>query len=133
MRRGEDDASEAKQSLLRALLNFRMFFNGGVNRFHRIGKKNGRIFLGDSPMMAKKIIRLVENSLLQLTSSETAPILLRPAFDVGACWSVIRRELHVEDSFLEGLIAPCPDRMKSLEFEWKRMTTRFWIRVPWRS
>jgi hypothetical protein len=102
-------------------------------RPERLGKKNGEMNHSHSTMTAKKILRFDENTYLRLTVARAVPILLRPAFDVGACWSVIRRELHVEDSFLEGLIAPCPDRMKSLEFEWKRMTTRFWIRVPWRS
>ncbi len=74
-----------------------------------------------------------EKRLLLLTFDPMVHIFLRPAFDVGAFWSVIRSELHVDDSFKEGLVAPCPDRTKSLEFEWKRMIMRFWIRVPWRS
>lgn len=99
-------------------------FGGGCSLGHypRGAGKKAKIFLGKA-----------EKRYLLLTLHPFVHIFLRPAFDVGACWSVIRSELHVDDSFKEGLVAPCPDRTKSLEFEWKRMIMRFWIRVPWRS
>jgi hypothetical protein len=142
--KSEKIVARGKILLLRAIMQFvparksllaKKLAKGRQKRGYAMNRELWRLdLLSDGRGKKAKIFPgKAEKRLLLLTLDPFVHIFLRPAFDVGACWSVIRSELHVDDSFKEGLVAPCPDRTKSLEFEWKRMIMRFWIRVPWRS